>query len=522
LAVEYIRDVLKVDQVVGQEMSQVLIEGDVIVPESKPDIGKILDVSGAVVLNSKELIQDRVMVEGGVRYNIIYTGEGDDELIDNMEDETGFTHYIEIPGAKPGMMSVLKCEVEHIEYEIVNSRKLNIKTVLNMDGKVSSVLQLEAVQGFRDLPDVQVLKDRIKVVSSREQGSSQSIVREDLELEDGLPSIQKILKKDAHIKIKDKQVADNRVIIQGDINIRLLYSCEDQNEPIQNISYDMPFTHTIDIMGAYQGMDCSENVWVQELFVEPREDINGELRILSIEAVISGEAQVFETDEQEILVDAYCPGMVMEPKNKKVKLTQVVDEKQDQTVIKEVITFPDTVPRAEQVLHTEVRPVITDQYISDERVIIEGVLVSNIIYRSADVSAELASLKEDIPFRHSMDVQGITEDMDCSSQLMVEHVSCSLIAPDQVELRAVVAAQVSVFSSSEQEVMLGVDVKEAEDLKDSGIYIYFVQPGDSLWSVAKKYNTTTDNILKFNNIEEPYVLHTGDKLLIYKKLEVTL
>ena len=81
-------------------------------------------------------------------------------------------------------------------------------------------------------------------------------------------------------------------------------------------------------------MDCSENVWVQELFVEPREDINGELRILSIEAVISGEAQVFETDEQEILVDAYCPGMVMEPKNKKVKLTQVVDEKQDQTVIK--------------------------------------------------------------------------------------------------------------------------------------------------------------------------------------------
>ena len=148
--------------------------------------------------------------------------------------------------------------------------------------------------------------------------------------------------------------------------------------------------------------------------------------------------------------------------------------------------------------------------------------MSNIIYRSADVSAELASLKEDIPFRHSMDVQGITEDMDCSSQLMVEHVSCSLIAPDQVELRAVVAAQVSVFSSSEQEVMLGVDVKEAEDLKDSGIYIYFVQPGDSLWSVAKKYNTTTDNILKFNNIEEPYVLHTGDKLLIYKKLEVTL
>ena len=51
---------------IGQEISQVLIEGDVIVPEAKPDIGKILDVSGKVVLSSKEVIQDRLMVEGEI------------------------------------------------------------------------------------------------------------------------------------------------------------------------------------------------------------------------------------------------------------------------------------------------------------------------------------------------------------------------------------------------------------------------------------------------------------------------
>ena len=148
--------------------------------------------------------------------------------------------------------------------------------------------------------------------------------------------------------------------------------------------------------------------------------------------------------------------------------------------------------------------------------------MSNIIYQPGENSSDLASLKEDIQYRHSVDVQGAAEDMDCSSRFMVDHVSCTLIAPDEVELRTVMSVQVSVFSSIEKEVMLGVDIKEAEELKDSGIYIYFVQPGDSLWSVAKKYNTTIDNILKFNDIEEPHILHTGDKLLIYKKLDVTL
>ena len=506
---------------IGQEISQVLIEGDVIVPEAKPDIGKILDVSGKVVLSSKEVIQDRLMVEGGIRYNILYAGGGDDKQIDNFEAETGFTHYIEIPGARSDMTSLLNTEVEHIEYEIVNSRKLNIKAVLNLDGKVSSVVQLEVVQGFKDMPDAQVLKDRIEAISSREQEVHSLLFVKILNWKMDFV-YTKDSKKDAYIKVKEKEVADNKVTLQGDINIKLLYSCQEESEPIQNISYDMPFVHTIDIMGAYQGMDCAANAWIQELFVEPREDINGELRILSIEAVISAEAQVYEIERREILVDAYCPGIAMEPKKRKIKVIRKAGEIQDQAVVKETIAFPEIAPHADRVFHAEVKPIITDQHISDGKVVIDGILMSNIIYQPGENSSDLASLKEDIPFRHSVDVQGAAEDMDCSSRFMVDHVSCTLIAPDEVELRTVMSVQVSVFSSIEKEVMLGVDIKEAEELKDSGIYIYFVQPGDSLWSVAKKYNTTIDNILKFNDIEEPHILHTGDKLLIYKKLDVTL
>lgn len=522
MTVECVRDVLKVDQVVGQEFSQKLVQEDVIVPESKPDIVRILEVDGAVVISSREVIQDRVMVEGGIRYNILYVGQGSEQLIENLETEIGFTHYLEIPGVKPNMVSTLKCEVEHIEYEIINSRKLSIKAVLNLEGRVSHVLQLEVIRNFKDMPNIQLLKDKMVVINSEGQGSSQSVVREDLELEDELPSIHKILKKDASIKINWKKTMDNRVVIEGDVRIRLIYACEDQSEPIQNISYDMPFTHSIDIVGAYQGMDCTANAWIQELFIEPRQDINGEMRILSVEAVIAGEAQVFEVHEKELLLDAYCPGLVLEPKKRKIKLTQIIGENQEQTVIKDSIAFPDNVPQASKVFYAESKPIITDKHISDGKVIIEGILASNIIYQSTDSSYGLASIKEDIPFRQSIEVKEAMEDMDCQSEITVEHVNCTLIAPDEVEFRAVLTTKVSVFANVEKEVFLGVEVGELEQDKDWGIFIYFIQPGDSLWSVAKKYNTTIASILKYNSIEESQVLNPGDKLLIYKKLEVSL
>ena len=45
-----------------------------------------------------------------------------------------------------------------------------------------------------------------------------------------------------------------------------------------------------------------------------------------------------------------------------------------------------------------------------------------------------------------------------------------------------------------------------------------VQREDSLWSIAKQYNTTIDDILLLNDIENPELIYPGQKLLILKKI----
>ena len=43
---------------------------------------------------------------------------------------------------------------------------------------------------------------------------------------------------------------------------------------------------------------------------------------------------------------------------------------------------------------------------------------------------------------------------------------------------------------------------------------YRVQPGDSLSVIAKKYNVTVEQLVRWNNIQDPNILTVGQQLKI--------
>ena len=50
--------------------------------------------------------------------------------------------------------------------------------------------------------------------------------------------------------------------------------------------------------------------------------------------------------------------------------------------------------------------------------------------------------------------------------------------------------------------------------KKASITIYVVQVADTLWKIAKKYNTTIQEIARVNQIEDPNVIKVSQKLII--------
>ena len=55
---------------------------------------------------------------------------------------------------------------------------------------------------------------------------------------------------------------------------------------------------------------------------------------------------------------------------------------------------------------------------------------------------------------------------------------------------------------------------QMDQITGGTILPYRVQPGDSLASIAKKYNVTVEQLMKWNNITDPSILTVGMQLVI--------
>jgi hypothetical protein len=512
------RDLLKLDQIVGENIAQALVEGDISIPDTKPAVARVLDISGQAIISSRELIQDKVMVEGVLQYDILYISEGEDQL-ESVEVEIGFTQYLDIPGARPKMLPWLDLKVEHIEFDILSGRRLSLKAVIKLYGKVRETLELESVRGFVGVNDVEVLRDRIEANSSAGEGRSQTMLREDLGLADSMPSVQRILRKNLSIRLKENRAMDNKVVVNGIAQIRLIYQCDNQEDPLHFVDHEIEFAHAIDMPGAYQGMESMASASVIDFYADPREDINGEFRIIDTEAIISLEASVYEPLELDIITDAYSPSIPMTLKKKTILLSQCVAEAKDQIAVKEGISFPLDIPRARKILYVDANPLISNETIGDGRITFEGILSVTVLYQTKEADLMAASFTEDIPFSHSLDLEQVTSDINCKSQISVEKTSFVLLAQDELELKVILSLAASLEKKIEKQVIIGAEALDQSETVDSGIYIYFVQPGDNLWTIAKRYNTTTTIIEKFNDLKDEGRLEPGTKLVIYKRLD---
>ena len=207
MSLELVKEVVRINQLIGEDSSQTIVENDIIVPDIKPDIARILLLDGDAYINSAEAASDKLLISGTVRYKILYVSDDPDHPVKGINTTSGFQYSMDIPNVRQGMQCRVKCDIEHMEYEIVNSRKVNVKAIVSLSGRVSSQEEQHVTREFEGIENIQVLKSPVKVNSYIGDNESSCSVVETLELPAGKPSIREILRNDVKITGKEFQVS---------------------------------------------------------------------------------------------------------------------------------------------------------------------------------------------------------------------------------------------------------------------------------------------------------------------------
>ncbi|SHM20048.1 spore coat assembly protein SafA [Caldanaerovirga acetigignens] len=532
------KQLVKVDQVVGEDKVQAIVEGSIMLPYGKPDIEKVLSVEAKVNTENLDVnvIDDKVVIEGYVDVEALYVGKvpAESQPVHFVEGNVDFSVFAKIPGARKNMDVKVKGRVEHVQFFQNNTRprEIEVRIIVEFFVKVTKRVQLEIVVGATGPADLQVLKESIRIDHVVGEGRAQKVVKSEVDVPPKKPDILEILKAEGKVRTTETKALDNKVVIEGVLEIDILYVGDVREglpqQPVHFMEAEIPFTEFVEVPDCRHDMSKTVKVSVEHIRARKKDE-----RSITVEAVLDIKAKVLEPKTIEVVEDLFSPSQRLDVKKTKVKVDKVIGEGENQIVVKETFKVPVEKPPIEQIFKTEARVKVTETQIIEDKVVVEGVLKLETLYVAeapyCSPQQPVHFVENETPFTIFVEIPGAREDMALDYEVEVEHVSSKVDPNDsrRYEVRVVLKLVAKVTRMVQMDVV--VDVEEAaeeekkgekKEYKDDKPYmtIYIVQKGDTLWKIAKRYNVTLDAIIKANNIANPDLIYPGQKLIIPRQM----
>lgn len=521
MTTESIKDSFKMLQMTEKETTQILLEEDILVPDIKPDLSNIVSIEGKVKIIDKDIANGKVKCTGKMDLKILYVpveNRGDYPLVP-MDAVVDFRNELDYLVSDKSDVE-MNVNVEHMDYSIVNERKLKIKAVANITAKSYQALNMDLVSKNEN-EEMQFLTNQIHYTDILERKKAAIDIKEELSIKEGMPEIGQILNWDINIFENQKQIINDRAVINATVQYNILY-LSDEVEPTPVLFRDVSeFTQFIDIKNVEGNVDSKVNFTLNYSNISLKQDVEENATLLEADIDIQTDLEVTQLKEQEILIDAYHPQKEIEVEKDSIKPKRLCGKGAAEIPIREIITLPDMSPDAARVVDINAKVIETDSYVENEKDIAEGVLVITVLYQSNEESKGIVGFKEEIPFRHAIEMQGLKDNCEMERDIIMKKIDFELMNSKQIEINADVYMKSIAYAKETYEALTKVVVLDevVSVESDPSIIVYIIKKDDNLWKIAKKYRTTIEEIKTINNIADEQEVRSGEKLILLKNCQ---
>jgi len=518
---QLVREKIYLDQNINRESTQILLEGDIIVPDVKPDMAQILSTDARVLIEKTEVSTDRVNFIGKMDLGVLYIAKGPDKSVFSMSITTPIDDFINLDGVTRDMWVNAKAELANIDYKMLNDRKINYRAVVNVSVGAEYTDVRDVVVNIEGVPENQLLKTTLSLNKTVENKLDHFTVKDQITLPSSKPNIQDIIQCTTQISNKDIRIAPGRVNILGELYVATLFKGDSDENLVEFMENEIPFNGSVDVGGVIDDMYADVTLNVEDQYVQVRPDSDGEDRILDIEVSVGVILKVYNTQKIEILEDAYSIDQQLDIIKNKVAYPKLVCRNRNQTTIKEVIQADNSAPDILQIFRVKGSVLLDDIKIIEDKIIAEGAIQADVLYLAESDDTPLYSFVSVIPYRQVIETKGSTPDMAVNLDISIDHVAFNMLSKRETEVRFLLTFNTQVIEEKSVQVISDIEFKELDPgvLENmSSMTIYVVQPDDSLWKIAKRYNTGIDELLSVNEIDNPARIYPGQKLLILKKV----
>ena len=513
-SIDVIKENIQFQQLLKENNSSTVLKNEYVIPDTHPDVYELLCVEGKAIINNKEISVDRVTIEGRVEYNVLYIPREDTSIINSVSYYEDFNSYLNVEEEEHKVICEVGCKIEHIDAKIMNERKISIEGAVNVEWEVYRGIDFDYVKDIEGgSKQVEVLKNTESISRLTVSKDLDMIGKSMIRISMDKPQIDKILMSTMTLHKKEIKITEDKAYLGCYCKINIMYLGMDSQDVVC-IEDDVYISKEEEIVGITSDMTPAVVYEIQNSDLELEDGDLGEVRIINTEFLIKANVKVFSSQNISVIKDAYSPIFDLELKKNEYEIGVVHGVQTTENIIRDSITFKEGDLRPSEIISVSARSIIGDKNILDNKISISGSVKVNIIYKTMDEEIGFKDISADIPFTIINDMLGVKEGMKAIVKCDVESIEANLEA-NTIAIKTTLSNCIKVcYELNKEFISDAIEGEEDKEGKKASIIIYVVNKGDTLWSLAKKYKTTIDELVRINSLENADEIAEGEKLMI--------
>ena len=263
--------------------------------------------------------------------------------------------------------------------------------------------------------DIETKKSGINVCETVMGCGSEVLAETDVILSETYPDILRILQVDAFAVIKDREVSNDRVILKGDITLRIIYVPDPRmsDMPAKCVGASVSFTDVCEAAGVTGDMKIKSFAEVSNTDYSL---INS--RKINIKVSVSTEIKAVRHKTREFVTDAKCDGGELQTLKSEVRALRCVADEEFEITVSDKLEIPSGNPSAAEILKISADVSDYDVRLLAGKAIVKGAVKVGTLY-VAKKNLKLEYMEHEIPFTEILELSGVSEDMDCDLDFSV-------------------------------------------------------------------------------------------------------
>lgn len=496
---------LCINQIIGQKNERIIVEGDEIVPDVKPDVLSIVSTNGNICIYKKEIQDGKIKLEGSINSYVTYIADDEKLNMRAINVNLDFSKNIEMKEIKPNMKLECKSELINIECKILNGRKISLKANVQIKMTAYSNENIEYIDSIEDKTNMQLLNENITINSLIGSGATKVYAKDTISI-DNIDNLSEIMKVGILLENKENKISYNKVLTKADAVFNIMYLTDDGR--INTINATIPVMGFIEMQNVNEEDICDVSYELKNIIIKPN---NVEEHSIHVETEVEVYCFVYKKQEINLIQDLYSRTKEINYTRKTVKVIKEKNETNEIFNMRKQERIEEI--KQNKIYDVETKTTIINNQIEDGKVIYQGEISLTFIY--SDENSSRINVKNLVePFEFSVTSSNITSKSKIETNIELNKKDFVIMPDSTIDIKIDLKFNLNIIKESELNLIETINEEESRNKECFSIVVYYTKVGDTLWKIAKRFGSTIDEIVKVNNIENPDLLMPGEQLFI--------